>query len=78
MRGKMLNSFGKSFSIRFILRASMSFLQISFMPGKWLIFCEGGGFKHLVNQTGSSEAEQDTKQEKNDLWQQTPGNVSFP
>ncbi len=41
-------------------------------------FLWGGGFKHLVNQRGTREAEQDTKQEKNDLWQQTPGNVSFP
>lgn len=37
--GKTLKSFGKSFSIRFMLRASKSFLHISDMPGKWLIFC---------------------------------------
>jgi len=38
--GNTLYSFGKSFSILFMLRANMSFRQISLMLGKWLIFCK--------------------------------------
>lgn len=37
-RGKMLYSFAYIFSIRLRFLARRSFLQISLMPGKWLIF----------------------------------------
>ena len=37
-RGNMLYSLGKSLSILFMFRANESFLHISIMPGKWLIF----------------------------------------
>ena len=38
--GKMLYSLGNIFNMRFKFLARRSFRQISFIPGKWLIFCQ--------------------------------------
>lgn len=60
----------------YYVRANPSCRFHSCQENGW--FSVWGKFKHLVIQRGTSDAEKHTKQEKNDVWQQIPGNASYP